>query len=162
VDLMKGLFRLLAGDPDEAARLISDSFDRIDGDDPLQLLLAGVTAMFTRDDRTPRQLLARALARARDTRGVAPPPRLLGPVVPVALLETWEGAYAAARAHATEGERLARDTGQDHLLAHFTGVLAWIAAVRGEECAVLASQTLELAHQHRVRPSVAIGVWALA
>src|SRR5262249_47256051 len=86
-------------------------------------------------------------------------PRIL---VPVALLETWEGAYPAARAHASEGERLARDTGQDHLLAHFLGVLAWIAAVGRERCEELARRALQLAREHRVRRSRAIAVWALA
>jgi DNA-binding CsgD family transcriptional regulator len=161
VDLMKGLFRLLEGDPGGAAPLIGSSVDRVDPGDPTQLHLAGVAALFMRDDRTARALLARALSRAREAGGVALLPRIL---VPVALLETWEGAYPAARSHASEGERLARDTRQDHLLAHFVGLLAWIAAVRGEveACTELCGRTLELAHAHRVRPSIAIGIWAMA
>jgi DNA-binding CsgD family transcriptional regulator len=161
VGVMQGLHRLLEGDPDGAAKLIGDSIDRADPADPRQLHLAGVASMFMRDDRTARELLARAVSRTRELGNVATLPRIL---VPVALLETWEGAYPAARSHATEGERLARDVGEDHLVAHFTGVLAWIAAVRGESDASeeLAASTMELAHAYRVRPSLAIGVWAMA
>jgi DNA-binding CsgD family transcriptional regulator len=159
VDLMKGLFRLLEGDPVKAAPLIGSSIERVDPQDPRQLHLAGVAAMFTRDDRMARGLLARALSRARDIGGIA----LIPPILfPVALLETWEGAYSAARVHASEGERLARDTGQNHLIAHFLGILAWIAAVRGEveSAMLLAARTLELGREYRVRPSIAIGIWA--
>jgi DNA-binding CsgD family transcriptional regulator len=161
VDLMKGLFRLLEGDPAMAAPLIGSSIERVDPQDPRQLHLAGVAAMFTRDDRMARELLARALSRAREIGGIG----LIPPILfPVALLETWEGAYSAARVHASEGERLARDTGQHHLIAHFLGILAWIAAVRGEvESAMqFAAQTLELGREYRVRPSIAIGIWAMA
>lgn len=161
VDVMKGLHRLLEGDIDAAATLIGGTIDRVDPRDPTQLHLAGVASMFTRDDRTARELLSRALSRARDLGSVALLPRVL---VPVALLETWEGAYTNARSHASEGERLAHDTGQDHLVAHFVGALAWIAAVRGEvdTCAQLAARTLELARTYRVRPSTAVGTWAMA
>ena len=83
---------------------------------------------------------------------------------PIALPETWEGAYSAARVHASEGEQLARDTSQNHLIVHFLGILAWIAAVRGqvESAMQLAARTLELGREYRVRPSIAIGIWAIA
>jgi DNA-binding CsgD family transcriptional regulator len=161
VDLMKGLFRLLEGDPVNAAPLIGSSLDRVDPQDPRQLHLAGVAAMFTRDDRMAQELLGRALSRAREIGGIA----LIPPILfPVALLETWEGVYPAARVHASEGERLARDTGQDHLIGHFLAILAWIAAVRGEvdSAGQLAARALELGREYRVRPSIAMGIWAMA
>ena len=73
-----------------------------------------------------------------------------------------DGAYPAGRSHAAEGERIAHDTGQDHLLAYFVGVQAWIAAVRGEDAAELVARALLLGHAQRVRPAVAIAVWAAA
>ena len=161
VDLMKGLFRLLEGDPVKAAPLIESSIGRVDPQDARQLHLAGVAAMFTRDDRMAQDLFARALSRAREIGGIA----LIPPILfPVALLETWEGAYSAARVHASEGEQLSRDTSQNHLVGHFLGILAWIAAVRGEvESAMqLAARTLELGRVYRVRPSIALGIWAMA
>jgi hypothetical protein len=161
LDLMKGLFLLLEGDPGAAGPLIGSSIDHVDPQDPRQLHLAGVAAMFTRDDGMARDFLARALSRAREIGGIG----LIPPILfPVALLETWEGAYPSARVHASEGERLARDTGQDHLIAHFLGILAWIAAVRGDvdACRRLAATALELGREYRVRPSIAIGIWAKA
>jgi hypothetical protein len=80
VDLMKGLFRLLEGDPVKAAPLIGSSMERVDPQDARQLHLAGVAAMFTRDDRMAWELLARALARAREIGGIALIPPILFPV----------------------------------------------------------------------------------
>jgi hypothetical protein len=58
--------------------------------------------------------------------------------------------------HASECERLAH--GAKHLIAHFLGILAWIAAVRGEvdSSMQLAARTLALGREYHVRPSIAI------
>ncbi|HEX8627968.1 MAG TPA: helix-turn-helix transcriptional regulator, partial [Catenuloplanes sp.] len=82
----------------------------------------------------------------------------------MASLEMWTGRYAAAAASATEGLRLALDTGQENPAAHHRGVLAWIAAVQGREqdCRDNAAAALARAIGHRLGPQAAIASWALA
>jgi DNA-binding CsgD family transcriptional regulator len=161
VHVMIGLGRLLQGDAPSATPLIASTVAGADPGDPGQLEIAGTASIFIGDDRTARRLLTRAVARARALGEVSRVPQVLAPL---ASLDMWAGEYARAAARAAEGAALARETGQDHLAAHFGAVLAWIAAVRGraEECDELALDALGLGRAHGVRPPVAIASWALA
>jgi DNA-binding CsgD family transcriptional regulator len=117
--------------------------------------------MLTGADQVAHELLTRATARARTLGTVAMLPRILAPFAP---FEMWQGDFPSATAHAAEGLRLARETGQEHLAAQFLAALAWIAAVQGrtEECATLAAASLEPGTVRPLRSSLAIATWALA
>jgi ATP/maltotriose-dependent transcriptional regulator MalT len=79
-------------------------------------------------------------------------------------LEMWTGRYAPAAANATEGLRLAVETGQVNPAAHHQSVLAWIAAVQGREqdCRDAAGAALARGIAHRLGPQAAIASLALA
>jgi DNA-binding CsgD family transcriptional regulator len=156
-----GLGRLLQGDAAAAVLLIRAAVAQADRDDPEQLRVAGGVSLFTGADRAAHEMLIRATARARTLGAVATLPRILATFAP---LEMWQGDYPAAMAHATEGLRLARETGQEHLAAQFLAALAWIAAVQGRtrDCVALAGAVLEPGTVRPLRSSLAITSWALA
>ena len=91
-------------------------------------------------------------------------------VVPsvLALLASCErdvGRFGAAAMSATEGLRLATDTGQDIIAARLASTLAWLAAVQGrpEECRDLADGVMTERPGHRPwPPAIAFVTWALA
>jgi hypothetical protein len=159
VNVMIGLGRLLQRDP-AAAPLIQELVSSADLNDPQQLQIAGAASMFAGNDRAAHALLTRAIAQARTLGAITKMPQALAPL---ASLQMWEGSFPSATAHAWEGVRLAHETGQEHLAAHFHAVLAWIAAVQGrdDECQVRAAHAFEIGRAHIVRPPVAIATWAL-
>ncbi|MEV0145302.1 MULTISPECIES: AAA family ATPase [unclassified Nonomuraea] len=89
--------------------------------------------------------------------------------LPLALLtltasDLYLGRFNDAVAGATEGLRLAADTGQPNRAGYLEGMLAWIAAVRGEaaECSRLASRCLDRFEANRIANGPAWAEWALA
>src|SRR5207253_524012 len=67
-------------------------------------------------------------------------------------------------ANAAEGLRIAAETGQDNPGAHLHSVLAWIAAVHGQEqdCRGHAAAAQSRAIGHRLGPAAGIASWSLA
>lgn len=123
------------------------------------LALVGYTRV-TADDAAGLALGASVAAECRQRGWVAWLPWSL---VNLSLTEAVAGRHAAALANATEGLRLARDLGQPVAICRCESVLAWLAAVRGEEdrCHELAHDTIELAEIHQL-PTVAVSAtWAL-
>jgi ATP/maltotriose-dependent transcriptional regulator MalT len=84
--------------------------------------------------------------------------------VTLAAAELYLGRFRDAEATAVEGLQLAADTGQPNRAGYLEGILAWIAAARGDadECGRLA----ERCHQRYTRNHIANGLawaeWALA
>jgi DNA-binding CsgD family transcriptional regulator len=157
-----GLGYFLHGDTARAAELLRSGAALAEKvDDPTALGLAAGGALFIGDDAAAAMLFARATARARADGAVDTLPWLLAPM---AALEMWTGRYAPAAANATEGLRLAVETGQVNPAAHHQSVLAWIAAVQGREqdCRDAAGAALARAVAHRLGPQAAIASWALA
>jgi ATP/maltotriose-dependent transcriptional regulator MalT len=160
--LIVGLGSFLGGDTARATELLREGVGHAEkSDNPQAVGFAAACAMFTGDDARALTLFDRAAARARADGAVTALPAVLAPK---SSLEMWTGRFTSAAAHATEGLRLARDTGQDNPACHFLAVLAWIAAVRGreEECRELATDALAHAIGHRLGPQAAIASWALA
>jgi DNA-binding CsgD family transcriptional regulator len=123
------------------------------------LALVGYTRV-TADDAAGLALGASVVAECRQRGWVAWLPWTLANL---SLTEAVAGRHAAALANATEGLRLARDLGQPVSICRCESVLAWLAAVRGEEdrCHELAHDTLELAETHQL-PTIAVSAtWAL-
>jgi DNA-binding CsgD family transcriptional regulator/tetratricopeptide (TPR) repeat protein len=160
--LITGLASFLRGDTAGATALLRDGARLAeDCDEPRALGLAAGGAMFVGDDARALALFTRAATRARADGAVNTLPAVLAPL---AALEMWTGRFASALASATEGLRLAGETGQDNAAAHHRAVLAWIAAVQGraDDCREAADAALARAIGHRLGPQAAIATWALA
>jgi DNA-binding NarL/FixJ family response regulator len=157
-----GLAKFMAGDAGAAARELAAAAELAeDSDQPQMLTLAAAGAMFIGDDARAIDLFTRGVARVRAAGAAATLPTLLAPL---STIEMFTGRYVAATTDATEGLRLATETGQDNPAAHSRSVLAWLAAVRGQsdECIELANEALAHAIGQRLGPHAAIASWALA
>ena len=84
--------------------------------------------------------------------------------VTVATAEVYLGRFAEAAATAEEGLRLVADTGQRNRAGFFEGILAWIAAARGDEmeCARLAARCADGYATHRIANVLGWATWAQA
>ena len=111
---------------------------------PRRLLWAGVAAFFVGEHDAGNALYARAVARARQEGAVGLLPLALEYLAPVELAA---GRYDAATASATEGLRLARETGNDTSACRHLATLAHLAALRGDEetCRASAAEALDRA-----------------
>ncbi|MET9242779.1 AAA family ATPase [Nonomuraea sp. NPDC003709] len=160
--LVMGLAAFLDGDAERAAPLLREGRALAkDAADPQDLGLAGGAALFLGADDAALELFTAAAVRARTSGAVSALPMVLAPL---AAVQMWTGRFAAAGATASEGFRLAVDTGQDNPAAHHRAVLAWIAAAQGraEECRTEASAALAHAIGQRLGPPAGIAAWALA
>ncbi len=160
--LVLGLERLLSGDTEAAAAaLLCAAKSAEKANEPSSLGQSASVALFTGDDAGALELFERAVGCARSDGAVNTLPMLLGPL---SALQAWTGRYDSATANATEGMRLALDTGQENPAAHHRSVLAWVAAVQGREqdCRAAAAAALSRAIGHRLGPQAAIASWALA
>jgi len=160
--LVRGLGGLLGGDPARATGYLRDVAGHTAQTPDLRaIMLTAAGAMFLGDDAVAVGLFTAAVARARSAGAAALLPALLAPL---SSLEAWTGRYSAASANATEGLRIAAETGQDNFGAHLRSVLAWIAAVHGreQECREQAGAAHAQAMGHRLGPAAGISSWALA
>lgn len=81
----------------------------------------------------------------------------------LSMTEAISGRHSAAGVSATEGLRLAQDLGQPTAICSCESILAWLAAVRGDEdrCRQLASDSVQVAQTHQL-PAIAVtATWAL-
>ncbi|GAA4573240.1 helix-turn-helix transcriptional regulator [Planotetraspora kaengkrachanensis] len=79
--------------------------------------------------------------------------------VTLASAELYQGRFRSALADASEGLRIATDIGQPHRTGYLEGILAWVAAVEGDDvrCAELAG----LCAEHYAATGIANGLaWA--
>ncbi|MDP7702044.1 LuxR family transcriptional regulator [Mycobacterium sp. TY815] len=160
--VVTGLSGLLRGDTtDTAGRLRAAVELAAAAPEPRVLMGAAAGAMFLGEDARAIDLFSTAVARTRAAADVATLPTLLAPL---AMVETLTSRYTTALADATEGLRLAEETGQHNPAAHLHAVLALIAAVQGRalDCRDHAEATLSQAISYRLGPHAAIASWALA
>jgi DNA-binding CsgD family transcriptional regulator/tetratricopeptide (TPR) repeat protein len=144
-DLLQGMGRVAEGDGAAGAPLLRRAIAlAATMEHPRRLLWAGVAAFFVGDHETGNALYARAVARARQEGAVGLLPVTLEYLAPVELVA---GRLDAASASATEGLRLARETGNDTSACRHLATLAHLAALRGEEdaCQAYAAEALERA-----------------
>jgi len=130
-------------------------------DDPVRLGAAGAAARYLGDDAATHDFYGRAVARARATGRVSMLPYLLESL---AASEVAAGRYAAATASASEGLRLAGETGQESSVCRNLVTLALIAALQGHEdsCRSHAAEALARAVPRGLRLQAASAIWALA
>jgi DNA-binding CsgD family transcriptional regulator len=124
-----------------------------------ELSMAGAAALSVGDDTTSLKVLGRAAARARSEGAVA---ILVNMLAAHAVAEAWTSHIRSARAHATEGLTLARQTGNSTYRSLYEAVLAWISAVSGDhdECERLAVQAARRGLEQEFAPATAIAGWA--
>jgi DNA-binding CsgD family transcriptional regulator len=130
-------------------------------EDPRRLMWAGVAAFFLGEQETGNALYARAVARARQEGAVGLLPQALEYLAPVELVA---GRLDAATASASEGLRLARDTGNDTSACRHLTTLAHVAALRGDEdaCRSLAVEALDRAAARGLGLPATLAGYALA
>jgi len=160
--LIVGLAHFLKGDSESAAAALQRAAESAQQTDDFNgLSQTASAALFLGDDARAMTMFTRAAARARADGAVNSLPVVLGPL---GTLQAWTGRYATAVATASEGLRLALDTGQENAAAHHRSVLAWVAAVQGREddCRDAAASALARAIGHRLGPQGGIASWALA
>ncbi|MET7463734.1 LuxR C-terminal-related transcriptional regulator [Nonomuraea sp. NPDC005501] len=105
-----------------------------------------------------------ALAFSQECRTAGTIGRVPMALAQLSVADLYLGRYAESAAAANEGLRIAEDTGQLHRLAHQYGVLAWIAAIEGDEprCRILAQRNLAHFIAEQVATGASWGTWALA
>jgi DNA-binding NarL/FixJ family response regulator len=160
--VIMGLSGLLRGDTTATAARLREAADLAGASkEPRALMGAAAGAMFIGDDSRAIDLFSTAVALTRAAAEAASLPLLLAPL---AMVEALTSRYTAALADATEGLRLAEETGQHNPAAHLRSVLALIAAVQGraQECRDQARVALTQAIGQRLGPHAAIASWALA
>jgi DNA-binding CsgD family transcriptional regulator len=113
------------------------------------------------DEITADQLYAKAVGVRRAAGTVSTLTVALGSL---ALTELVVGRWPDALASATEGLRLARETGQRAMAASFHTLLAWTAAMQGraDDCRQLAEEALAAAIPRRLAVVAAGASWTLA
>jgi DNA-binding CsgD family transcriptional regulator len=143
--LLQGMGRVAEGDGGAGEPLLRRAIALAGAmEDPRRLMWAGVAAFFVGEQETGNALYARAVARARQQGAVGLLPQALEYLAPVELVA---GRLDAAVASASEGLRLARDTGNDTSACRHLSTLAHVAALRGEEdvCRGHAAEALQRA-----------------
>jgi len=159
--VLVGMAGLMTGDASHAAPLRREVVASAQAaDTPLQLAFAGSAALFVGDDAAAADLLGRAVAAARAAGEISILAWLLAQL---AALQAWTSRWPLAVATASEGLRLAAETGQDNAAAYHHGVLAWVAAAQGreQECHAHATAALQQAGRRALAVPASIAVWAL-
>ncbi|MEV4456814.1 AAA family ATPase [Microbispora sp. NPDC049633] len=162
VSALTGLAALLAGDsarglvPIHAA--LADA-GRSQPADPGERLIIASMAFMVGDDETSLDLAA---GLADDCRAQGMIGWLPHALQNLASSQLYLGRFRDAKASATEAVRIAEDTGQHHRVDHLQGVLAWLAAVSGDDrtCELLTSRVRAHATDHGNVSSLAWAVWA--
>jgi DNA-binding CsgD family transcriptional regulator/tetratricopeptide (TPR) repeat protein len=162
LSLLVGIGSILEGDTARGAAMLREAVVLAHTfDDPSRLGFAGAAARYLGDDTATHDFYARAVARARATGELVLLPYLLESL---AVAEVAAGRYAAATASASEGLRLARETGQESSVCRNLSTLALLAAMQGREdaCRSCAAEALEHAVPRGLRLQAASATWALA
>ena len=162
--VMAGLAGLMAGDTSQAAhggalqREVAASARA--ATTPLQLAFAGSAALFVGDDADASDLLARAVAASRAAGAVGILAWLLQLL---AAFQAWTSRWPLAVATASEGLRMATETGQDNAAAFHHSTLAWVAAAQGreQECRAHADAALAQAAWRALALPASLAAWAL-
>ena len=161
VQLIADVTAMLQGnDPRARARLLEAVDHLDDATEPRWLIWAAAAAnrsgAYARGDAFSR----RAEAIARQTTAVG---TLAMALQRIAWTDLTRGRVAAASIHSAEGLQLAIEAGLANPACFHRAILAWVAAVRGDEesCASLAEQASATAMEHGLGPQHSIADWAV-
>ncbi|MBO2455373.1 AAA family ATPase [Actinomadura barringtoniae] len=144
---LDGLARMMAGDLTEAVpRMRTLTEAALAGQVPGlgERLIAGSMGLLTGDDESAFDVFDRLVSDARDSSQIGMLPNALEHL---AITEVFLSRRRDASAHAEEAMRLAESIGHPHRTDHLRCVLAWIAAIAGDEetCRTLAEPAIDRA-----------------
>lgn len=164
VAAVTGAARLLIDGPDKALpamRGLVAAGNGLGSGSPALRVNAAFVAGLVGDFRTGRDIAAAAADECRAQGKIGWLPLVH---VTLAACELYLGRFADAEAVATEGLRLAADTGQANRAGYLEGILAWIAAARGDavRCAELAARSHDRFDVSRIANHLAWADWARA
>jgi DNA-binding CsgD family transcriptional regulator len=162
VDLLVGATAMLEAKDTRARRSLVRTLDRIaDATDPRWLTWAGAAAALVGDHSRDEAFRRRADSIARSEMAV-------GTLAMVLARTAWTelfnyGRIVTASRHAEEGLHLALEAGLTNAVCFHRSILAWVAAVRGddERCTTLADQASETALAHGLAAHNATANWAV-
>jgi DNA-binding CsgD family transcriptional regulator len=161
VGLLVGVVALLeARDTGFRPRLLR-ALDRLaDATEPRWLFWAAAAATGMGDDARGEALLRRAEAIARGSMAMG---TLAMVLERIAWTDMMEGQVAAAALHSEEGLQLAVETRMTGSACFHRAILAWVAAVQGDQqrCLSLAGQASETATRQDLAPHNSIAHWAM-
>jgi DNA-binding CsgD family transcriptional regulator len=161
VDLFAGMIDMMeANDTSFRARLLL-ALDRLaDATDPRWLTLAAAAAVAIGEPARHDALRRRAEVIARRSTAVG----ILATVLEGSWSDMMYERVAAASAHSEEGLKLAQETGLTNTACFHRSILAWVAAVRGDEdaCTSLAEEATGTAMKEGLAPYNSIAQWAVA
>jgi DNA-binding CsgD family transcriptional regulator len=161
LSMMAGIAALLSGDAATAGRLLRAAIESAEAsDNPRRLFWAGSCSLYLLDETAARKSFARAVEQTRSAGAIS---MLAFALVMLAWAEVLEGRVLAAASAASEGGRLARDTGQENAACFASAILAWTAGVLGREegCRTHAAEVLRLSEERGLAIQGALALWAL-
>jgi tetratricopeptide (TPR) repeat protein len=162
IRLLVGIASMLQGDSQRGVPLLREAVALAAVlKDPHLIVWAGTAERYLGADAAAHGFYARAVEQARADGEVSTLPDVLEYLADA---EVVAGRYTAAEASASEGLRLARETGQENSASRHLGTLALIAAIQGREeaCGSHAIEALAHAVPRRLRLHAAVASWALA
>jgi DNA-binding CsgD family transcriptional regulator len=161
VDLIADVTAMLQGnDPGARTRLLQALDHLADATEPRWLIWAGAAASRSGAQARHDAFCRRAEAIARQTTAVG---SLAMALQRIAWTDLTYGQVAAASIHSAEGLQLAMESGLTNAACFHRAILAWVAAVRGDEatCTSLAEQASATALEHGLGPQNSIAHWAI-
>jgi DNA-binding CsgD family transcriptional regulator len=162
VTMMAGVARLLEGDATEGASLLAEAISQAERSrNPRRFSWAGSSAFYLGDITAATTYWNHFVDEARAQGAIA----LLAAALALrAYGETVEGRFASAAVSASEGLRLASETGQQNVAAFHRSILALGAARAGreEECRALAGEVLAVARERGLGIHAGTALLALA
>jgi tetratricopeptide (TPR) repeat protein len=157
-----GIGGMLSGDYEKGVMHLRRGIAQADDSrDPTVLSAASELALYSLDVPLADSVLTRTVAAARASGALGNLPYALGLL---ASAEVNEGKFTSAAANASEGLRLARETGQQLGVAMGLSMLARVEAHRGREeaCREFVAEATEFAAAHGLGTQVATATGALA
>jgi len=160
IDLFAGMVAMTEANDTSYQGPLLPALDRLaEASDPRWLTLAASAAAAIGDQARYDALRRRAEVIARRSAAV----EILATVMEGSFSDMLYDRVAAASAASEEGLQLALETGLVNCACLHRAILAWVAAVRGddERCVSLAEQATETALQHGLAPQNSIAQWAV-
>jgi DNA-binding CsgD family transcriptional regulator len=161
VDLIADVTAMLQGnDPGARARLLQAIDHLADATEPRWLIWAAAAASRSGAQARHDVFCRRAEAIARQMTAVG---TLAMALQRIAWTDLAYGRVAAASIHSAEGLQLAMESGLTNAACFHRAILAWVAAVRGDEetCTSLAERASATALEHGLGPQSSIAHWAV-
>jgi DNA-binding CsgD family transcriptional regulator len=161
VTMMAGVAKLLEGEVGEAASVLAEAISQVESSqNPRRFSWAGSSSYYLGDIAAARTFFDRFVEDARAQGAIS----LLAVALALrAYGEVVEGRFASAVVSASEGFRLASETGQQNTAAFHQAILAWAAARFGkeEDCRAGVAEVFGVARERGLGIHTGIGLLAL-